>query len=102
MVAARYRHPIPIRPFGFVGAALLVALLTPAAPAQAEPHDPTSMFLGSFCSEIQGDEYLYQDQIDLWREGPSVFGLAASSTGTFDRFEGTARGMAEVCRVQTA
>lgn len=35
---------------------------------------------------------MYRDQIDLWREGPNVFGLTASSTGgrpRFDRFVGT-------------
>lgn len=89
MVAPRYSDPIPIRPSGFVGTVLLVALLAPAPPAYAKPHEPTVVFLGSFYSEIQGEEYLYQDQIDLWREGPSVFGLTTSSMGRFDRFKGT-------------
>jgi len=92
MVVSRSPHPAPIHVSGFVGVALLLALLAIAPPAQAGPHEPTITFLGSFYSEIQGEEYLYRDQIDLWREGPKLFGLtlsASMSNPDFDRFEGT-------------
>jgi hypothetical protein len=92
MVACCVRDRTPIRPVGFVGSALLIALLAPAPPTGAETYATTTMFLGSFYSEIQGEEHLYQDQIDLWREGSRVFGLTTSFTGIgprLGRFEGT-------------
>lgn len=91
MVESRSPCPAPIHLSGLAGIALLLVLLPIAPPSQARPHEPKIIFLGSFYSELEGGERVYQDQIDLWREGPKVFGLTATSgsSARFDRFDGT-------------
>lgn len=82
---------IPLRSIGLI-TAILAAFSPSASPADPGQDRHGIVFLGSFYSEVQGDEYLYQDQIDLWRDGSMVFGLTASAWGyntIFDRFEGT-------------
>ncbi|HLG19830.1 MAG TPA: hypothetical protein VI895_08475, partial [Bdellovibrionota bacterium] len=72
---------------GIANPKLLLVLITmntalvPGKARSAGTSEDKIVFLGTFYSERFTEEHEYRNQIDLWRQGSTVFGLSAQTAG---------------------